>query len=399
VRTIYLDHGATAFPKAPEVAEAVALFLNQAAGNPGRGGHRLSVSASRVVEGAREDVASLLGGKTERTVFGPGATFWINAVLASRLSSGDRVVTTSLEHNSVMRPLRWYEKKRRIKVVTVNGRASNGVPTADEIVDSVTRAPTSLVVMNHASNVTGVVLPVAEVAQAVSPVPVLVDAAQTAGSLPIDFGEIGAAALAASGHKGLLGPPGIGVLLLAPWFDIEPLVRGGTGSRSESEEMPEHLPDRLEAGTVNSAGAAGLGAACAWIRERTVEKIHERVQLLLQRLASGLLAFVHHAGEGRRRAGVAARPQERHHGAGGAPLRARRPPAPRDLSQRHRPRRHRAVQHRVGHRCADRSRQRRVREWHRMISNFGFRISEFLPPSLFSEGRRGTYPKCWREQR
>ena len=288
MRTIYLDHGATAFPKAPEVAEAVALFLNQAAGNPGRGGHRLTVSASRVVEGAREDVAALLGGDPERTVFGPGATFWINAVLASRLSSGDRVVTTSLEHNAVMRPLRWFEKNRRIKVVTVNGRASNGVPTADEIVDSVTRAPTSLVVMNHASNVTGVVLPVAEVAQAVSPVPVLVDAAQTAGSLPIDFGEIGAAALAASGHKGLLGPPGIGFLLLAPWFDIEPLVRGGTGSRSESEEMPEHLPDRLEAGTVNSAGAAGLGAACAWIRERTVEKIHERVQLLLQRLASGL---------------------------------------------------------------------------------------------------------------
>ena len=286
--SVYLDHGATAFPKAPEVAEAVALFLNQAAGNPGRGGHRLTVSASRVVEGAREDVAALLGGDPERTVFGPGATFWINAVLASRLSSGDRVVTTSLEHNAVMRPLRWYERKRRIKVVTVNGRASNGVPTADEIVDSVTRAPTSLVVMNHASNVTGVVLPVAAVAQAVSPVPVLVDAAQTAGSLPIDFGEMGAAALVASGHKGLLGPPGIGALLLAPWFDIEPLVRGGTGSRSESHEMPEHLPDRLEAGTANSAGAAGLGASCAWIRKRTVEAIHEHGQQLSQRLVDGL---------------------------------------------------------------------------------------------------------------
>ena len=289
--SIYLDHGATSFPKAPEVAEAVALFLNQAAGNPGRGGHRLTVSASRVVEGAREDVAALLGGNPERTVFGPGATFWINAVLASRLNAGDRVVTTALEHNAVMRPLRWLEQKRRIKVVTVKGRSSDGVPTTDEIVDGVNRAPTSMVVMSHASNVTGAVLPVAEVAQTVSPVPVLVDAAQTAGSLPIEFGEIGAAALAASGHKGLLGPPGIGVLLLAPWFDIEPLVRGGTGSRSESEEMPEHLPDRLEAGTVNSTGSAGLGAACGWIRERTVEAIHERGQLLLKRLASGLSAI------------------------------------------------------------------------------------------------------------
>jgi selenocysteine lyase/cysteine desulfurase len=104
--TIYFDHAATSFPKAPDVAEAVALFLNQAAGNPGRGGHRLAVSASRVVEGAREDVAALLGGDPERTVFGPGATFWINAVLASRLKAGDRVVTSAVEHNAVMRPLR-----------------------------------------------------------------------------------------------------------------------------------------------------------------------------------------------------------------------------------------------------------------------------------------------------
>ncbi len=287
-RPIYLDHGATAFPKAPDVAEAVALFLNQAAGNPGRGGHRLTVAASRVVEGAREDVAALLGGTPDRTLFGSGATFWINAVLASRLGAGDRVVTTALEHNAVMRPLRWYEKTRRIKVVVVKGRSPDGVPTAGEVVDDVTRAPTSLVVMNHACNVTGAVLPVAAVAQAVSPVPVLVDAAQTAGSLPFNFAELGAAALVASGHKGLLGPPGIGVLLLAPWFDIEPLLRGGTGSRSESEEMPEQLPDRLEAGTVNSAGAAGLGAAIAWIRKRSVEAIHGRTQQLLHRLAAAL---------------------------------------------------------------------------------------------------------------
>jgi cysteine desulfurase family protein len=286
--SIYLDHAATAFPKAPDVTEAVALFLNQAAGNPGRGGHRLTVAASRVVEGAREDVAALLGGDPERTVFGPGATFWINAVLASHLKAGDRVVTTALEHNAVMRPLRWYEKKRRIKVAVVNGKSADGVPTVDDMVERVTRAPTSLVVMNHACNVTGAVLPVAEVAQAVSPVPVLVDAAQTAGSRPINFAEMGVAALAVSGHKGLLGPTGIGGLVLAPWFDIEAMVRGGTGSRSESEEMPEHLPDRLEAGTLNAVGAAGLGAACAWIRERTVEAIHDHGRHLLLRLVARL---------------------------------------------------------------------------------------------------------------
>jgi cysteine desulfurase family protein len=288
--SIYLDHAATAFPKAPEVAEAVALFLNQAAGNPGRGGHRLTVAASRVVEGAREDVAALLGGNPERTILGPGTTFWINTVMASRLKAGDRVVTSALEHNAVMRPLRWLENKRRIKAVVVKGHSPDGVPNTNELVEAVTRAPTALVVLAHACNVTGSVLPVAEVARAVSPVPVLIDAAQTAGSLPIDFKATGAAALAASGHKGLLGPPGIGALLLAPWFEIEPLVRGGTGSRSESEEMPDHLPDRLEAGTINTVGAAGLGAACAWVRERSVEAIHARCQELLQRLAAGLSA-------------------------------------------------------------------------------------------------------------
>ena len=286
--TIYLDHAATSFPKVPEVDEAIGLFLKHSAGNPGRGGHRLTVAASRVVEGAREDLAALLGGNPERTVFGPGATFWINTVLTSRISAGDRVVTSALEHNAVMRPLRWLEKKRRIKVVIVKGRASDGVPTANEIVDAVTRAPTSLVVLNHACNVTGSVLPVGEVAQAVSPVPMLVDAAQTAGSVPIDFSEMGVAALAASGHKGLLGPTGIGAMLLAPWFEVEPLVRGGTGSRSESEEMPEHTPDLFEAGTVNTTGAAGLGAAIAWIRERGVEAIHDRGRQLLLRLVEGL---------------------------------------------------------------------------------------------------------------
>ena len=288
---IYLDHAGTSFPKAPEVAEAAATFLSYSAGNPGRGGHRLSVAASRVVEGAREDVATLLGNHPERTFFGPGATFWLNTVMASRLGFGARVVTTALEHNAVMRPLRWFEKTRRIKIAVVEGSQRSGVPTAEEVAHRVREAPTALVVMTHASNVSGSVLPVAEVAAAVAPVPVLVDAAQTAGSLPIDFEALGVAALACSGHKGLLGPPGIGMLLLAPWFEIEPLVRGGTGSRSESEEMPDSLPDRFEAGTVNSAGAAGLGAACRWLRERSVEAVHDHQQRLVARIVEGISAI------------------------------------------------------------------------------------------------------------
>lgn len=285
---IYLDHGATAFPKAPGVAGAMVRFLAEASGNPGRGGHRLTVAASRAIEGAREEVAALLGGDPERTLFGSGATFWLNTVLSSRLGRGGRVVVTALEHNAVMRPLRWLEADRDVEVVVVEGPGPHGVPGARDVAARVSEAPTDLVVLNHASNVTGNVLPVAEIAAAVAPVPVVVDAAQTAGSLRIDFSTLGAAALVCSGHKGLLGPPGIGVLLLAPGFDVEPLVRGGTGSLSESEEMPEHLPDRLEAGTPNGVGAAGLGAACSWLRRHSVQAVQDHARRLLGRLAPGL---------------------------------------------------------------------------------------------------------------
>jgi selenocysteine lyase/cysteine desulfurase len=152
----------------------------------------------------------------------------------------------------------------------------------------VAEAPTALVVVSHASNVTGAVLPVAEIAAAVGPVPVVVDGAQSAGSVPVDFVELGVAAFACSGHKGLLGPSGIGVLMLADGLEIEPLVRGGTGSRSESEEMPTHLPDRLEAGTPNGPGIAGLGAACRWLAERGIDGIARSERQLVRRLADGL---------------------------------------------------------------------------------------------------------------
>jgi len=248
----------------------------------------MTVAASRAIEGAREDVSALLGGDPERTLFGPGATFWLNTILTSRLKRGARVVVSALEHNAVMRPLRWLETHRDIKVAVVQGSEPHGMPSVLDVAATVAEAPTALVVLNHASNVTGAVLPVAAVAAAVSPVPVVVDAAQTAGSLRIQFSDLGAAAVVCSGHKGLLGPPGIGVLLLAEGFEIEPLVRGGTGSNSESEDMPDQLPDRLEAGTPNGVGAVGLGAACAWLRRHSVQAVEDHARRLLGRLAPGL---------------------------------------------------------------------------------------------------------------
>ena len=172
--------------------------------------------------------------------------------------------------------------------VVDTGKGPNGVPTTDAFRMRVAAAPTALVVLSHASNVTGAVLPVAEIARAVSPIPVVVDGAQTAGSLPFDFEKLGVAAYVCSGHKGLLGPPGIGALLLDEHFEIDPLIRGGTGSRSESEEMPSLLPDRLEAGTPNGPGIAGLGAACRWLAERGIASVAEHERRLVRRLADGL---------------------------------------------------------------------------------------------------------------
>ena len=287
-RPIYLDHGATSFPKAPGVVEAMTRYLEHEAGNPGRGGHRLTVAASRAIEGAREDIARTLGADPERTLLGSGATFWLNTVLLTQLNPGDRVVTSALEHNAVMRPLRWLERSRGVEVVIETGEGLRGLPSAEGFRARVAAAPTALIILTHASNVTGAVLPVAEIARAVAPVPVVVDGAQTAGSLPVDFSTLGAAAYVCSGHKGLLGPPGSGVLLLSNGIDVEPLIRGGTGSRSESEEMPQHLPDRLEAGTPNGPGIAGLGAACRWLDERGIAAIAEHERRLVRRLADGL---------------------------------------------------------------------------------------------------------------
>jgi len=292
-RRIYLDHAATSFPKAPGVAAAVARHLESHAGNPGRGGHRLTVEASRAVEACREAVADLLGGHPERTLLGPGATFWLNTVLTALLRGGGRVVVSALEHNAVMRPLRRLEARADVEIAVVRGTGPGGVPSPEEMAAEVRRAPTDLVVVNHASNVSGAVLPVAGIVRAVAPVPVLVDGAQSAGSLPVDFASLGAAAFACSGHKGLLGPAGTGVLLLdrSVAERLEPLVCGGTGSRSESEEMPEFLPDRLEAGTPNVPGFAGLEAACRWLRERNIEEMHHRQLALRERLAERLAAL------------------------------------------------------------------------------------------------------------
>ncbi len=269
----------------------MAAYLERAGGNPGRSGHRLSVAAARVVYEAREAVAELFNVPDPlRVIFTPNATYALNLAMRGYLRPGDRVVTTSVEHNSVMRPLRALEKKGVEVAVVPCARDASLKPAAME--KAVTPA-TKLVVVNHASNVTGTLLPVAEVATIAHEAGalILVDAAQTAGCVPIDVQEAGIDLLAFTGHKALLGPNGTGGLVVGADVDaseIEPLIAGGTGSSSESEEQPETLPDKFEAGTVNAVGLAGLHAGIRFVTERGVEAIRARGVALTRQLAEGL---------------------------------------------------------------------------------------------------------------
>jgi cysteine desulfurase/selenocysteine lyase len=287
---IYVDNAATSFPKAPGVAEAMAHYLTEIGASPGRSGHRPSVEAARIIFDAREQLAALLGmADSSRLVFTSGATFGINAALAGLLRPGDEVVTTGTEHNAVMRPLRHLESERGVRIRVAQGDAA-GFVDAGAIADLVTDG-TRLVVMTHASNVTGTILPIEAASSAIGSVPLLIDGAQTTGSVPIDLSRLGPHLFAFSGHKGLLGPPGIGGLSIGEGIDLPPLVRGGTGSRSEFEEQPAFLPDRLEGGTPNTVGIAGLLAAVRYVSERGVESVRDHERALVSRLIAGLSAL------------------------------------------------------------------------------------------------------------
>jgi cysteine desulfurase / selenocysteine lyase len=288
---IYLDNAATSWPKPPEVLKAMTDVLELAGGNPGRSGHRLSVAAAREVYNAREDIASFFNVTDPlRVIFTANATHAINVALKGLLKPGDHVVTSSIEHNAVMRPLRGLEKQGvRLSIVPCAADGSLDVRDVVRVMNSRTR----LVVIMHASNVMGTILPVAEVASVAheAGVLLLVDAAQTAGIIPIDMPAMGIDFLAFTGHKELQGPPGIGGLAIGENVDVsqmEPLMRGGTGSRSESEEQPDDLPDKFESGTLNLVGIAGLHAGIQWVQDRGIDTIRAHLKELTQALINGL---------------------------------------------------------------------------------------------------------------
>jgi len=278
---IYFDNAATSWPKPESVLSAMEDFMRNVGANPGRSGHSMSVDSARIVFETREELADLFGMKSsERVVFTNNATHAINLALKGILKSGDNVITSSMEHNSVIRPLRFLEKSIGITVTIVDIENIKGAINEN----------TKLVAVQHASNVTGTIMPIREIGAICRQKKIffLVDAAQSAGLLPIDLQKDNIDLLAFTGHKSLMGPQGIGGLCLGDRVQLSPLLHGGTGSKSESETHPDFLPDQLEAGTLNTVGIAGLRAGICFVKEKNILQ-HE--QELAKHLIEGLCSL------------------------------------------------------------------------------------------------------------
>lgn len=285
-KVIYFDNAATSFPKPPGVGEAMKAFIETSAGNPGRGGHSLSREAERVVDSARRRLARFLGvTNSSRIVFTLNATDALHLAIDGLLKPGDHVLASSYEHNSVVRPLmNWASKGVLVDFVDGCGEA---------IVDSFrrsVRSETRAIVCSHASNVSGTVMPVSEIADLARELKCLliVDAAQSVGHIPLDIDAAGADFVAFSGHKGLMGPTGTGGLYVAESVDLSPVRFGGTGIHSESEAQPVEYPFRLESGTPNTAGIAGLDAALRFIEDVGADVVAARQMKLLAMIAGSV---------------------------------------------------------------------------------------------------------------
>lgn len=291
---IYFDNAATSWPKPPRVTEAMVHFMRDVGANPGRSAHRLSIAAGRIIYQAREALAQLFNiADSLRIVFGSNATEALNLALRGLLRPGDHVITSWVEHNSVMRPLRALEREG-VEVTTVPCSPQGFLDPAD--VEAAIKPNSKMIVLNHASNVVGTILPVAEAGEIARhhDLLLLVDGAQTAGAYPIDVEAEKVDLLAFTGHKSLLGPMGTGGLYIGERVnlkELEPLKRGGTGSRSELEEQPDFLPDMCESGTPNAVGIAGLLAGVRFVLERGVDEIRRHEVELAQRLIEGLWAI------------------------------------------------------------------------------------------------------------
>ena len=282
---IYLDNAATSFPKPEAVYQALDRFARQHLANPGRAGHKMALAAERALDDCRHLLNQFFrGAAPERFVFTLNGTDALNMAFKGVLADGDHVITTDLEHNSVSRPLRQMEMDGRITLTRV--RADGGGTLDPDDVRKAITPRTRLIAVTHASNVLGTVQPVTEVGRVARAhdLLLLVDAAQTAGVVPIDVQKMQIDLLAFPGHKSLLGPTGTGALYVGPRAPVRAWREGGTGGDSSSETQPRELPYFLEGGTPNVLGVAGLAAGVQYVQEQGLDRIREHEVALTDRL-------------------------------------------------------------------------------------------------------------------
>lgn len=286
---IYFDQAASSFPKPPEVTNAMVEAINEYGANPGRGSHSLARRAANMINQTREKAATLFGcSNPKKALFYQNATIALNqAIKGLDWKKGDHVIATSFEHNSIRRPLEYIKEYNDVNVSYIRwkGDATNFIKDVKKEI----RPETKLVAMTHASNITGTIIPIDEVISCAKEKSILtlIDASQTAGHTPINMQEQGIDMLAFPGHKGLLGPQGTGMLLVEGDIQLNPIHHGGTGSFSEIPNQPNQWPERLESGTLNTPGIAGLHAALCAYEKRKNENV-PRETFLTNQLYEGL---------------------------------------------------------------------------------------------------------------
>lgn len=282
---VYFDNSATSWPKPEEVLESIKYFINEIGGSPGRSGHRMSIEASRLVEETREVIGEFFNyDDTSRIVFTKNITEALNICIFSLLKPGDHVITSSMEHNSVMRPLRFLEKKGLI-ISTIDCIPKGDINVSD--IEKNINNNTKMVILTHASNVIGTILPIEKVAKITYKykIPFVIDCAQTAGSIPININlkKYKNCIITFTGHKSMLGPTGTGGMCIGEDVELMPLIFGGTGSKSDKDIQPDFLPDSLESGTLNIIGLAGLKAAVSYLLKIGLNNIRNHEKLLLSK--------------------------------------------------------------------------------------------------------------------
>ncbi|ODM25533.1 cysteine desulfurase [Clostridium sp. Bc-iso-3] len=286
---IYLDNAATSYPKPERVYDEMLLCMKEFCANPGRAGHELAIKSGRAVHETREIVSRFFNiGNPMRVVFTKNATEALNIAINGVLKTGDHVITTSMEHNSVLRPLKTLEKENIIELTIVRGNYFGEIDIMD--IERSIKKNTKMIICSLSSNVNGIIMPIIDIGKIAEDKGILflVDASQGAGSMKLDVQEIKADMFAFPGHKGLLGPQGIGALYVSEKVKITPIMRGGTGSRSESFYQPEIFPDMLESGTLNTPGIVGLGFGIKFIESFGIDNIRIYKHMLVKRLYEGI---------------------------------------------------------------------------------------------------------------